>query len=185
MAQPKINSWKDFGTAVRKWRAENGKSQTQLATDIGVSQPLIALVEKGEPVSPLNVQRIAKTLGVNAKALHDADAASPQSFRYCAATRCPNLRLAANEGKVFIVPLFHPARSTSYDSCPFCDLPLQHVCTECSQPILDKRAVCPNCHEMYVPVPTSLKGLNNDQVQTRCDEWDKRNRRIRQHLGFD
>jgi hypothetical protein len=65
---------------------------------------LIAQAEKGEPVSTLNVQRIAKKLAVDASALLESERPSSESpLVYCSSTRCPSLCLAANNGELFIM----------------------------------------------------------------------------------
>ncbi|MEK6258477.1 MAG: hypothetical protein AABP62_07630 [Planctomycetota bacterium] len=181
-----VASWKELGAAVRKWRDVNGETQAEFGKAIGVSQPLVALVEKEEPISPLNVRRIAKRLAVDAAALLDSELpGSKTPMAYCASTRCPNLCLAANHGELFIAPLFHAIKKLSHESCPFCDLPLHRQCPECSKPIHDRRLVCPFCHKRFVQVPTGLSGLSDEELQVESDKWDERNRRIRKHIGFE
>ena len=183
---PSITSWKELAAAVREWRKKNGTTQTEFAEAIGVSQPLVAQVEKGGPVSPLNVQRIAKKLAVDATSLLAADRSEPKSpLAFCGSTRCPNLRLAANDGDLFIAPLFHEVKKLSHETCPFCDLPLHRECAECAKPIHEKRLACPYCHQRFVQIPTSLNGLSNEALRSESDNWDERNRRIREYLGFE
>jgi transcriptional regulator with XRE-family HTH domain len=181
-----ITSWEDFAHAVRNWRQKKSKTQSEFAEEIGVSQPLIAQVEKGEPVSQRNLRRIAEKLAVETSALQDSDSPKSKSiFAYCASARCPNLRFAANEGELFIAPVFYAVKKLSFESCPMCDLPLHRQCPECSQSIPEKRLFCPFCKQRFVQIPASLTDLMDEELQDQCDRWDERNRRIRVHLGFE
>jgi DNA-binding XRE family transcriptional regulator len=182
---PRITTWEGLAEAVIQWRQDNAKTQTELGSEIGVSQSLIVLVEKAEPVSQLNVRRIAEKLQVDATALERSDRPSPKApLAYCGSTRCPSLSLAANEGELFIAPKFYVAAKLTSEVCPFCDLPMHHHCPNCSKPIHERRLVCEFCHQRFVEVPVCLRGNEDQDVQQLADEWDARNRRIREHLSL-
>lgn len=180
-----ISSWEGLASAILKWRKENGKTQKELGDEIGVSQSLIAQVEKGEPVSPINVQRIGGKLAIDVSALRDSDRRDYKTLlAFCGSTRCPNLRLAANYGELFVAPMFYAIKKLSADSCPFCNLPLHRACPACSQPINERRLACAGCQERFVQIPESLLNLTHEELQSLSDQWDERNRRIREHLGY-
>jgi ribosome-binding protein aMBF1 (putative translation factor) len=57
---------RDLGTKVRKFRAEQGLSQEELGEKAGLHRTYIGSIERSERnVSLLNIQRIAKALGVS------------------------------------------------------------------------------------------------------------------------
>jgi ribosome-binding protein aMBF1 (putative translation factor) len=57
---------RDLGTKVRKFRAEKGWSQEELGEKAGLHRTYIGSIERSERnVSLINIQRIAKALGVS------------------------------------------------------------------------------------------------------------------------
>jgi transcriptional regulator with XRE-family HTH domain len=60
----------EFGKTVRKFRAELGMSQEELAYKAGLHRTYIGMVERAEKnVSLLNIEKIAKALNVSIKEL--------------------------------------------------------------------------------------------------------------------
>ena len=56
---------KNIGLQVKELRLAKGLSQTELANQIGVRQPIISRIEKGTHVPTWrNLERIARALGV-------------------------------------------------------------------------------------------------------------------------
>ena len=180
----KIRSWKDFADAIRNARQKEGWSQEVLAKKISVSQPLVCRVERGDPISDINVTRIAKELKLDVSALVKSQTRpSARKLAYCAFTRCPSLSFAAIEGELFIAPRFVPVATT--ESCSDCGIPLQQECPECSAPITKSALRCSKCNCRYVQVPEGLAGLPQIELENECDKRNLANKELRRNLDME
>ena len=65
---------KEFGLHLREIRKEKGLSQEELALECNLDRTYIGGVERGERnISLINIYKIAKALGVSAKALFEGE----------------------------------------------------------------------------------------------------------------
>lgn len=55
------------------WRADRGMTQTELAEKAGVAASTVRRAERSESISPVNVAKIAKALGISVRELRDVD----------------------------------------------------------------------------------------------------------------
>lgn len=61
--EPSRTSNNSDGDVLRAWRKQQGMSQAELATKLGVSQRTVSLWEQGAPISPVNLKNLREKGG--------------------------------------------------------------------------------------------------------------------------
>jgi transcriptional regulator with XRE-family HTH domain len=85
---PGTAAWERFGAQIRELRARGGKSQRQVAAEIGIDFTYLSKLENGraEPPAESTIRRLAAVLGVNDLQLIAAAGKVPAELKQLAAT---------------------------------------------------------------------------------------------------
>ena len=167
---------------LREQRVRDGRSQTEIAQAIGVSQTAVSLFEKGRRgvLSRARVAAIAKVLGVELDKAELATASRRPSALLWACTNpwCPSVLPYCIEGSLRLVPRMIRARADAL-SCPWCGGQLCYRC-ECGA-LLVEGAFCTDS-ECGLPLVTPPE-LDLDGEALR--EWAEEERRERLDMRGD
>ncbi len=142
-----------FHERVREARLARHLSQQKLAlaVGIGVTQPAISLLERGNMgvLSQDGIERIADYLGLQVASAPSAGASQTGQtdvLAYCANPDCPRAYCSVVSGKLRIRPSMSMVRSgldTVY--CKDCGEPLQSGCLHCMTPLVENAVFCLGC----------------------------------------
>lgn len=177
-------TWPEFGRIFGDALEADPRTQQEIASQLGVSQQLISRAKTGKEISRINAMRIGEHFDINVEKLV-AKAGRDQSesrFRICRNPRCPSLTFAANEGELYVVPRFCRVGAAEPTTCIYCDSQLFDRCQRCSSPFNELRLTCTGCGFPVVEPAESLQGLAPAELEEKSEQWNRRNRRVRESL---
>lgn len=161
------------GQLIHRARQGKGWNQSRLATEVGVTQSAISMLERGTPnvIKDDKLDTIYQVLGLGLSASPE----DAESLLICKNPTCPSLRwkLARNS----LLPDFLFFEKDPAISNPICGCgePLESRCPDCSAPILHQEFHCHQCGspraeiEAYSDLPTVktlFTGLQNLRTQS-------------------
>jgi len=169
---------------VQKLLEECGLTQTDLAQEAGVGQPLVSKLVSGRRISRKMADKLAGAVRRrNPDFEWDERPDGVSVYGYCASTGCPSLCLAFVDRVVYVAPKFRRLTRSMRDDCPYCESPICSECPNCNAPISDRLLNCPACNKPYVADPAWVGEIPPEELAGKCEMINRMNAQLRRHLG--